>query len=165
LKEPDSEPQQDESTAIPEKKVSRSEARKKEQEEIKQIMEEENIQDEEDKGQLTELDSLTGLPLADDVLLFAVPICGPYSAMQNFKYKVKLTPGGMKKGKGECFWMFDVHMLSGAKSAVDSFVRSNLATQQERELIKLVDDAEIMQQMLGNVKVHVQNKKPGNKKK
>ena len=39
------------------------------------------------------LDSLTGLPRADDTLLFAVPVCGPYAALQNYKFKVKLTPG------------------------------------------------------------------------
>uniref|UniRef100_A0A8C2T320 Ribosome quality control complex subunit NEMF n=1 Tax=Coturnix japonica TaxID=93934 RepID=A0A8C2T320_COTJA len=46
------------------------------------------------------LDSLTGQPHAEDILLFAVPICAPYTAMTNYKYKVKLTPGTQKKGKG-----------------------------------------------------------------
>lgn len=45
------------------------------------------------RDELGVLDSLTGLPGPDDVLLFAVPVCGPYSALQNYKYKVKLTPG------------------------------------------------------------------------
>lgn len=49
------------------------------------------------------LDSLTGIPLPDDILLFCVPVCGPYSAMNNFKYKVKLTPGSAKRGKGTSF--------------------------------------------------------------
>lgn len=34
------------------------------------------------------LNSLTGIPLPDDVLLYAVPICAPYSTMTNYKFKV-----------------------------------------------------------------------------
>jgi hypothetical protein len=44
---------------------------------------------------------LTAVPLPDDVLLFAVPVCAPYISMTNYKYKVKLTPGNVKKGKGK----------------------------------------------------------------
>lgn len=94
--------------------MNKRQRKKQEQEEIKKIMEEEDIQelDEEEKvdikfflhlilqDKLTEIDSLTGNPLSDDVLLFAIAMCAPYSAFTNYKYKVKLTPGGMKKGKG-----------------------------------------------------------------
>nr|XP_020667671.1 nuclear export mediator factor NEMF [Pogona vitticeps] len=45
-------------------------------------------------------DSLTGQPHPEDLLLFAVPICAPYTTMTNYKYKVKLTPGTQRKGKG-----------------------------------------------------------------
>jgi hypothetical protein len=85
--------------------VNRKEQKKKEAEEIQQIMEEENIQelDEDTKSQLSELDTVTGIPVSDDVLLFAIPVCAPYSAISNYKYKVKLTPGSMKKGKGMQF--------------------------------------------------------------
>uniref|UniRef100_A0A665WBF0 Ribosome quality control complex subunit NEMF n=1 Tax=Echeneis naucrates TaxID=173247 RepID=A0A665WBF0_ECHNA len=47
------------------------------------------------------LTSLTGQPHPEDVLLFAVPVCAPYTALSNYKHKVKLTPGSQKKGKGE----------------------------------------------------------------
>lgn len=47
------------------------------------------------------VDSLTGCPVTDDVLLFVVPVCAPYSAMANYKYKVKMIPGTNKRGKGE----------------------------------------------------------------
>ncbi len=40
--------------------------------------------------------------MAEDILLYAVPVCGPYTAMSNYKFKVKLTPGSQKKGKGAC---------------------------------------------------------------
>lgn len=32
------------------------------------------------------LDCLTGQPHPDDVLLFAVPVCAPYTALSNYKY-------------------------------------------------------------------------------
>uniref|UniRef100_A0A6Q2YY85 Ribosome quality control complex subunit NEMF n=1 Tax=Esox lucius TaxID=8010 RepID=A0A6Q2YY85_ESOLU len=48
------------------------------------------------------LNSLTGQPHPEDVLLFAVPVCAPYTALTNYKHKVKLTPGTQKKGKGIC---------------------------------------------------------------
>lgn len=31
------------------------------------------------------LDTLTGLPVEEDTLLYAIPFCAPYSAVQNFK--------------------------------------------------------------------------------
>lgn len=31
------------------------------------------------------LDSLTGLPHPDDVLMFSVPVCAPYMALANYK--------------------------------------------------------------------------------
>ncbi|TPP61476.1 Nuclear export mediator factor NEMF [Fasciola gigantica] len=46
------------------------------------------------------MDTFTGKPCEDDVLLYALPVCGPYSALTNYKFKVKLTPGNAKRGKG-----------------------------------------------------------------
>ncbi len=48
---------------------------------------------EEDAARLSVLDALTGIPRQEDLLLFAVPVCGPYAALQAYKYKVKVTPG------------------------------------------------------------------------
>lgn len=68
-------------------------------------MEEDDIHEigEEEKGKLNDVDYLTGNPLPNDVLLYAVPGCGPYSALQSYKYRVKLIPGSLKKGKGASF--------------------------------------------------------------
>ena len=51
-----------------------------EQAEIQQLLAEENVEvlTEEDRDCLTQLDSLTGVPRGDDVLLFALPMCAPY---------------------------------------------------------------------------------------
>ena len=54
-----------------------------------------------DNETVTYMDSLTGIPVEDDILLYAIPVCAPYQALVNFKYKVKLTPGSLKKGKGK----------------------------------------------------------------
>jgi len=54
---------------------------------------------EEEALRVTNIDELTGLPTADDVLLFALPMCAPYSAVASYKHKVKLTPGQQKRGK------------------------------------------------------------------
>ena len=32
------------------------------------------------------LDSLTGIPLPEDILLFCIPVCAPYSALTNYRY-------------------------------------------------------------------------------
>ena len=100
------------------------------QESIRQILEDENVAIIADdlKDSVTFLDSLTGCPLPDDVILFALPICGPYrsatltyqnvfqfylpqlktlnlpcfilpSAMLPYKYRAKMVPGVGKKGK------------------------------------------------------------------
>ena len=37
--------------------------------------------------------------MEEDVLLAAVPMCAPYTAMQSYKYRIKLTPGSQRKGK------------------------------------------------------------------
>lgn len=36
-----------------------------------------------------EIDSLTGNPRPDDVILFAMTVSAPYTALQNYKYKVR----------------------------------------------------------------------------
>lgn len=46
------------------------------------------------------MDTFTGKPCENDVLLYALPVCGPYSALSNYKFKVKLTPGNSKRGQG-----------------------------------------------------------------
>jgi hypothetical protein len=89
---------------------------------------------------LKELDSLTGIPRADDVLMYAVPVVGPYAALANYKFKVKLTPGTLKKGKA-------------VKQAVELLARAQEALQRERELMRAVPDADMVNTMVGTVKI------------
>ncbi|NWW91760.1 NEMF factor, partial [Rhynochetos jubatus] len=84
------------------------------------------------------LDSLTGQPHPEDILLFAVPICAPYTAMTNYKYKVKLTPGTQKKGKA-------------AKIALHNFMQSKEASAREKDLFR--SDTDLSRNIPGKVKV------------
>lgn len=65
-------------------------------------MEEDDINEiaEEEKEKLNDIDYLTGNPLPTDILHYAIPVCGPYSAVQTYKYRVKIIPGSAKRGKG-----------------------------------------------------------------
>jgi len=83
---------------------------------------------------------LTGIPQSDDVLLYALAVCGPYQALANYKFKVKLLPGNMKKGKA-------------AKTALSVFLHNPQATQQEKDLMRFLPDNDIIQTCLANVKV------------
>lgn len=52
-----------------------------------------------ERERLTALDGWTGCPHAGDVLLHALPMAAPYSALQGYKFRVKMTPGNQRKGK------------------------------------------------------------------
>ncbi|CAA2988533.1 nuclear export mediator factor NEMF [Olea europaea subsp. europaea] len=105
-------------------------------------MEEDDIHEigEEERGKLNDVDYLTGNPLPNDVLLYAVPVCGPYSAVQSYKYRVKIIPGTLKKGKA-------------AKTAINLFNHIPEATGREKELMKAFTDPELVAAIIGNVKI------------
>ena len=78
-----------------------------EESEVAQLMAEEGVAA-EDEGEGSansaaqaeqELLGLTGRPLPDDLLHFILPVCAPYDALANYKYKLKLLPGAAKKGQ------------------------------------------------------------------
>lgn len=108
----------------------------------KVAMEEDDVHEiaEEEKGKLNDVDYLTGNPLPSDILLYAVPVCGPYSAVQSYKYRVKITPGTAKKGKA-------------AKTAMNLFSHMPEASAREKELMKACTDPELVAAIIGNVKV------------
>ncbi|XP_040056386.2 ribosome quality control complex subunit NEMF [Gasterosteus aculeatus] len=90
------------------------------------------------------LTSLSGQPHPEDVLLFAVPVCAPYTALSNYKHKVKLTPGSQKKGKA-------------ARTAVLSFMKVRDASTREKDLFRSVKDTDLSRNMPGKVKVSAPN--------
>ncbi|XP_071685642.1 uncharacterized protein [Rutidosis leptorrhynchoides] len=105
-------------------------------------MEEDDIKEigEDEKEKLTDVDYLTGIPLPNDILLYAVPVCAPYAALQSYKYRVKIIPGTAKKGKA-------------VKMAMNLFGHMPEALQREKELMKACTDPELMAAIIGNVKV------------
>ena len=64
---------------------------KKTKVEVEEELEDENV----DYG----FSNLTGMPFEDDVVTGVYPVCAPFSTIENYKYKVKLIPGTMKRGK------------------------------------------------------------------
>eukprot|EP00891_Asterochloris_glomerata_P005087 jgi/Astpho2/5087/fgenesh1_pg.00072_%23_10_t len=113
-----------------------------EQAEIRQLLAEENVEvlTEEDRDRLTQLDSLTGVPRGNDVLLFALPMCAPYQALQGYKYRLKLTPGSQRKGKA-------------ARQAVELLTRQHDANAREKELMKAVPENDTITAVISSVKI------------
>ena len=87
---------------------------------------------------------LTAIPTTDDVVEFALPVCGPYNALSQYRYRVKMMPGSMKRGKAY-------------RSAAMLFQRQaeeNLATfKQERDAMRLSPESEGIHGMIGSVKI------------
>ncbi|KAJ9603177.1 hypothetical protein H2200_012472 [Cladophialophora chaetospira] len=54
---------------------------------------------EQERSELLAIDRLVPLPEPGDELLSAIPVIAPWSALARQKYKIKLQPGGVKKGK------------------------------------------------------------------
>ncbi|XP_012542705.2 nuclear export mediator factor NEMF homolog [Monomorium pharaonis] len=99
--------------------------------------------DDEDTGPIPEvdmLDQLTGKPFSEDELLFAVPVVAPYNTLQNYKFKVKLTPGIGKRGKA-------------AKTAIAVFLRDKEISSREKDLLKAIKDETIARNIPGKVKI------------
>ncbi|XP_034485739.1 nuclear export mediator factor NEMF homolog [Drosophila innubila] len=86
------------------------------------------------------LDTLTGQPLEDDELLFAIPVVAPYQALQQYKFKVKLTPGTGKRGKA-------------AKLAVNMFSKDKACNSREKDLLKSIKEETLARNIPGKVKI------------
>ncbi|XP_065371069.1 ribosome quality control complex subunit NEMF homolog [Calliphora vicina] len=86
------------------------------------------------------IDSLTGQPFEDDELLFVIPVVAPYQALQNYKFKVKLTPGTGKRGRA-------------AKTALTMFSKDKMCTPRERDLLKSIRDEALARNIPGKVKL------------
>ncbi|XP_053658070.1 ribosome quality control complex subunit NEMF homolog [Anopheles marshallii] len=86
------------------------------------------------------LDALTGQPVEEDELLFAVPVVAPYQSLHNYKYKVKLTPGTGKRGKA-------------SKMALQIFLKDKQCTPREKDLLKAIKDEVLARNIPGKVKL------------
>eukprot|EP00571_Detonula_confervacea_P013443 CAMPEP_0172305898 /NCGR_PEP_ID=MMETSP1058-20130122/7094_1 /TAXON_ID=83371 /ORGANISM="Detonula confervacea, Strain CCMP 353" /LENGTH=1253 /DNA_ID=CAMNT_0013017635 /DNA_START=32 /DNA_END=3793 /DNA_ORIENTATION=+ len=96
----------------------------------------------------SELGKLTGKPTSQDLILHAIPVCAPYSVLSQYKYRVKLTPGSVKRGKA-------------SKQSVEIFLRNentkkkpvDEGTKRDQALIKLMNENEWVQTMIGDVRI------------
>merc|ERR1712032_1763876 len=98
-------------------------------------------------------------PTDTDDLLHCLPMCAPYAAIQGCKYKVKLVPGKMKRGKA-------------CKAVMGMFRGSKLCTAAEEKLFQqLGNDQTMVRCILSDTKVvpaqslQVSKSKKKNKKK
>jgi hypothetical protein len=113
----------------------------------KKTLEEEGLVDSEGDEYIVddtaELSRFTGKPHPDDLLLFAVPVCAPYQSLSQYTYRVKLTPGNMKRGKSskQCL---DI-LLSTPSSAATA--------EKHFDLIKKVADNDWVQTICADVKI------------
>eukprot|EP00949_MAST-11_sp_MAST-11-sp1_P004254 g4254.t1 len=87
-----------------------------------------------------EMTVFTGIPHPDDLLHFCLPVVAPYSVLSKYKYKVKLTPGSMKRGKA-------------SKAAMEQFLRHSAISPREKDLIRFVTDPERVAAIVAHVKV------------
>ena len=105
------------------------------------------------KGEVAEASALTGKPREADVLMHCLPVCAPYSVMQGYKYKLKLVPGSLKRGKA-------------SKQALEIFSKLPICTGPEKELMRILTDAERVSSILGSVSIMAASaKKNGGSKK
>lgn len=124
-KEDDSkdEPVEDDTKDIPDAGDSKDVEEEEEEEEAEPQVEQENVL----------FEGFTAVPQPGDVILFALAFCGPVDSLAHFKYRVKLTPGTLKKGKA-------------AKQAVQLF--QTKGTERERTVINQVTDPENVAAMM-----------------
>ena len=95
----------------------------------------------EEKKQQDLAAQLCRSPGEEDELLHCIPMCAPYSALQNCKFKVKLVPGKMKRGKA-------------CKAVMGMFRGSKLCTPAEEKLFqRLENDQTMVRSILSDTKV------------
>lgn len=100
-------------------------------------------EEEEELEELVPLDCFVGTPMVGDNILAAIPVCAPWGAMGTFKYKAKMQPGSVKKGKA----VKDVvtRWLADADKNMDlSSADVEKAWPRETELVKSWKEAEIV---------------------
>ncbi|OMJ16764.1 Nuclear export mediator factor Nemf [Smittium culicis] len=125
--------------------------------------------------------SLTSNPDSSNfkyLLKYAIPMCAPYNTLKNYKYKVKLTPGDLKKGKStktaknlfvhsankelELLAKSFKHESKGLNNdegevEMENKMKEMDNAQIELKLLKLMNDNEMISVILGNSKVSAPN--------
>ena len=103
-------------------------------------MKEEDINVVAEDVDVHEIDKLTGMPKVNDITLGVLAMCGPYSVMQSHKYKVKIQPGQLKRGKA-------------MKLIKSLFIAQAGKSQTETTMIKNIPDTDMMNMLVNNCRV------------
>lgn len=136
-------PEEEENSSSSEKNLAEGlegEKKVKDKKEIQLLLDEENILGEEELKALGEADSLTGQPAKDDTLLFCVPMCAPHISTNSYKYRIKLVPGNLKKGKAVSLLTYTWLNLEGI-------------TETEKQLIKSMNETDLITVLPGKVSI------------
>ena len=107
---------------------------------IRQILKDEDINLVPESQDISEIDKLTGLPNRKDVLMFSIPMLAPYSTIQAYKYKVKITPGTQKRGRVQ-------------KTIRDLFFKNAKESKLETQLLKSIPDTDMTMVLVNGCKV------------
>ena len=101
-------------------------------------MQEEDINPE--PQDISEIDKLTGAPHRNDTLIFALPMLAPYQTIQTNKYKVKIMPGTMKRGRVQ-------------KDIKDLFYKNAKDSKVETQYIKSINDQDMTMTLINGCKI------------
>lgn len=111
-----------------------------EKRQVREVLQDENLLSEDELKSIGELETLTGTPLDQDTMHFCIPMCAPYSVVSNYRCKVKLLPGNLKKGKA-------VKFVTGV------WLNSPDLSDTIKDHIRAMTESELLLSILGNVSV------------
>ncbi|KAL2834194.1 telomere recombination-domain-containing protein [Aspergillus cavernicola] len=110
------------------------------------------------------LPALVGTPNPEDEILAAIPVCAPWASLGRYKYRVKLQPGAVKKGKAvkEILGRWVAETTTGKvkkEHAEDAGISRTVAEKlrgREGELLKGWKDTEIINTIpVGKVRIMI----------
>ena len=93
-----------------------------------------------DDERVAVVNRIVGAALKNDDIEYCLPVCAPMVAVNALRFRLKLTPGSQKKGKG-------------AKLAMDVLSRAPFASPAETAAVKLVPAADCAAVLPGGVKI------------
>ena len=111
---------------------------------------------------LSWIPALVGTAHPEDEVLAAIPVCAPWAALGKYKYRVKLQPGAVKKGKAvkEILGRWVSETTTGkvkkeqAEEAGISLAQAEKIREREGELLKAWKETEIVNTMpVGKVRI------------
>lgn len=90
------------------------------------------------------LGMLTAVPSKEDTVEYAMPVCAPYSALSQYRYKAKVMHGNSKRGKA--YRAAAMVFVKQAEKDLDNL-------KEDRDAMRLCPEADGVRNMLGNVHI------------